>query len=86
VACDLRYAFSTVNRSGRPVALIELQDVARPGTAPVARNVSAGDVVFGLRVQSFSDDALVLVDAGGRRHSVPFGGTRRVAVDAAGHP
>lgn len=84
--CDLRYAFSSVNRSGRPVALLELQDPARPGSAPVARSVSAGDVVFGLRVQSFTDEALILVDAAGRRHSVAFGGVRRVAVEAGGQP
>jgi|GEM_PF-1701410 len=84
--CDLRYVFSSVNRSGRPVALVELQDPAHPGGAPVARNVSAGDVVLGLRIQSFSDDALQLVDAAGRKHSVAFGGTRRVAVDTGGRP
>jgi hypothetical protein len=84
--CDVRYVFNSVNRSGRPVALIELRDPGRPGAAPVARNVSAGEAVFGLRVQSFTDEALVLVDAAGRRHSVAFGGSRRVSVEVSGRP
>jgi hypothetical protein len=79
--CEVKYVFSTTNRSGRPVALIELQDPAQPGAAPLARNVSAGDQACGLRIQSFSDEALILVDAAGRRQSVSFGGTRRVTAD-----
>ena len=78
---DLKYVFSSTNRSGRPVALIELQDPARPAAAPLARNVSAGDQIFGLRIQGFTDQVLSLVDAAGRRQTVDFGGTRRVTVD-----
>jgi hypothetical protein len=84
--CEVKYVFSTTNRSGRPVALIELQDPTRPGAAPLARNVSAGDLAYGLRIQSFTDQALTLVDAAGRRQTVSFGGTRRVSVDLGAAP
>jgi hypothetical protein len=83
---ELKYAFSTTNRSGRLVALIELRDPARPNAAPLARNVSAGDQVCGLRIQGFTDQTLTLVDASGRRQSVSFGGTRRVAVNMGTAP
>lgn len=85
-AGDVRYVFSTVNRSGRPIALIEIHDPANPGAAPLARNVGAGDMVYGLRVQSFTDQALILTDAAGRRQSVGFGSTRRVAMDTGAGP
>jgi len=84
--CDLAYVFSTVNRSGRPVALVEFRDPSKPGAAPLARNVSAGDVVYGVRVQSFTDQSLILTDAVGRRQSVAFGASRRVAVDLGTAP
>ena len=81
---DVKYVFSTTNRSGKPVALIELHDPAAPGATPQARNVGPGDQVFGLTIQSFTDASLWLIDAAGRRRSVAFGGTCRVSVNVSG--
>lgn len=83
---DLRYVFRATNRSGKPVAMIELADPGRPGATRMARTVAVGDTVLGLRIQSFDDETLTLVDAGGRKHSVAFGGTRRVSVDTGTTP
>lgn len=83
---DVKYVFSTTNRSGRPVALLELQDPARPGATGLARSVSAGDQTCGLRIQGFTDQELTLVDAAGRRQTIRFGGTRRVTVDLGAAP
>ncbi len=83
---DVKYVFSTTNRSGRPVALIELRDPARPGATGLARSVSAGDQTCGLRIQGFTDQELTLVDAAGRRQAIRFGGTRRVTVDLGATP
>jgi hypothetical protein len=85
-AAEVTYVFSTTNRSGRPVALIEVRDPARPGATALARSVSAGDQVCGLRIHSFTDRALTLLDAAGRRQTVDFGGARRVTVDLGALP
>jgi hypothetical protein len=85
-ACDVKYVFSSTNRSGRLVALIELRDPARPAAEPLARNVSVGEQTCGLRIQSCTDQALTLVDAAGRRQSISFGGTRRVTAEVLTAP
>ncbi|NLF17675.1 MAG: hypothetical protein GX595_10515, partial [Lentisphaerae bacterium] len=86
IACDVRYVFSRVNASGRPVALVEILDPGRPGTAPAVRQVGVDDVVFGMRIQSFTDQSLVLTDASGRRHTVAFGGSSRVVGELESAP
>ena len=81
--CDLKFVYNTVNRSGKPVALIELADPSRPGRTPLAKTVGIGDRIYGLRILDVSDTALTLVDAGGKRQRIAFGRSRRVTIRLA---
>ena len=68
------YLFSAQGALGKPVATIQLRNPANGKTAAPAM-VPVGGRIDGIRVISFNETALTIMDASGRRHRVPFGET-----------
>ena len=68
------YLFSAQGALGKPVATIQLRNPATGRTAAPAM-VPVGGTVDGIRVISFNEGALTLMDASGRRHRIRFGET-----------
>jgi hypothetical protein len=74
----VKYLFLNPNQSGKQVAIAQFID---PVTKlPRMESLSAGDKIHGMRVHSFTEQALNLIDARGRKHSIPFGEGRKVAA------
>lgn len=80
VAGHVKFVFYNINQSGKPVALIELRNPARPGATPLARSLSVGDTLLGVRILNVSERMLTVADATGRRHRVALGDEQRLAI------
>ena len=75
---QVKYLFLNPNQSGKQVAIAQFID---PVTKlPRMESLSAGDKIHGIRVHSFTEQALNLIDARGRKHRIPFGEGARVAA------
>lgn len=74
----VQYINSAPSRSGTRTGFIRVVD-------PVSRRkkeltVNAGDMVEGLRIQRITDEALYVIDGGGRERKIAFGRYERVNV------
>lgn len=72
------YLYNTRGASGRPVAAIQLTDPVTNQTAPPAM-LPIGGSADGIRIVSFDEQNLVVLDARGRKHQIAFGKSVRVS-------
>lgn len=71
------YLYNTPGASGRPMAAIQLHDPATNQTAAPAM-LPIGGVADGIRIVSFDEQNLIVLDARGKRHQIAFGKSARV--------
>ncbi|MCK5803852.1 MAG: hypothetical protein KAI66_13510 [Lentisphaeria bacterium] len=77
---EVKYLFLNPNQSGKQVAIAQFID---PVTKqPRMESLSAGDKIHGIRVHSFTEQALNLIDARGRKHRILYGEAGKVAATA----
>jgi hypothetical protein len=74
----LTYLYNSRDAAGKPVVTVQLADPATrqvgiPAVIPI------GGAIQGIRVASFDERNLVVLDARGRKHIVPFGKSRTMS-------
>lgn len=69
---QIAYLYNARSDSGRPLAAIQVHDPATNRTAQPAM-LPIGYMFEGIRIVSFDEEKLVVLDARGRRHQIPFG-------------
>ncbi len=74
----ITYLYNTRGASGRPVAAIQLADPVTNQTAPPAM-LPIGGAADGIRIVSFDEQNLIVLDARGKRHQIAFGKSARVS-------
>ncbi len=68
---NVKYLFSSTNRSGKRVAVLQFTDPRTKRRTPCT--LGAGDAMSGLRVVGFDGEVLVMADARGKRHGIRLG-------------
>jgi len=74
----ITYLYNTPAASGRPMAAVQLADPATNQTAAPAM-LPIGGMADGIRIVSFDEQNLVVLDARGKRHRIAFGKSARVS-------
>jgi outer membrane biosynthesis protein TonB len=72
----ITYVYNTTNQAGKPVAFVQIGNPATRRARP--HSLAVGDQVDGIRIHSFTDKALYVIDAAGRKQTIPFGEQRRI--------
>jgi hypothetical protein len=75
---QIAYLYNARSDSGRPLAAIQIYDPVTNRTAPPAM-LPIGGTVEGIRILSFDEEKLVVLDARGRRYQIAFGKSARVS-------
>jgi len=75
---QIAYLYNARSETGRPLAAIQVHDPATNRTAPPAM-LPIGAATEGIRIVSFDEEKLVVLDARGRRHQIGFGKFARVS-------
>ncbi|MDX9981286.1 MAG: hypothetical protein RBU25_14765 [Lentisphaeria bacterium] len=75
---QIAYLYNARGDSGRPLAAIQVHDPVTNRTAPPAM-LPIGGATEGIRIVNFDEEKLVVLDARGKRHQIPFGKSARVS-------